>query len=129
MMPSSSSTTSNNGANVHHQNSSQVSASSSSLSSAESSSSTPVQAQPSQVEPTMFPRQIPHNMSFSDLMAEEMALSNQSNVDLEALQQTKQKFDYKNLRPSHFKKIRLLGRGDGTYLMREFNDTNHHLIF
>ncbi|KAG2388342.1 hypothetical protein C9374_000506 [Naegleria lovaniensis] len=111
-LSSSSGTSSNNGANAH-----QVNASSSSLSSVDSSpaSSTPSsssQAHPSQVEPTMFPRQIPHNMSFSDLMAEEMALSNQSHVDIESLQKTKEKFDYKNLRPSHFKKIRLLGRGD-----------------
>ena len=66
-------------------------------------------------QPTVFARQIPHNMSFSDLMAEEMALSNQTSVCVDTLSETKQKFDYKNLRPSHFKKIRLLGRGDGMF--------------
>ena len=70
-------------------------------------------------QPTVFARQIPHNMSFSDLMAEEMALSNQTTVCVDAIKETKQKFDYKNLRPSHFKKIRLLGRGDGMLLFCE----------
>lgn len=84
--------------------------SSSSLSDSSSSNQPPVN-----VGPTVFPRQIPHNMSFSDLMAEEMAMSNQFSVDVDKLQETKQKFDYKNLRPGHFKKIRLLGRGDGMF--------------
>ncbi|KAL9653028.1 hypothetical protein ABK040_015543 [Willaertia magna] len=79
--------------------------------------------------PTFKPP-LTHNVSFSDLMAEEMVKSNHSvvySLNDEQLNEAKKKIDYKNLKPSSFKKIRLLGRGDvGKVYLAKLKDTNQY---